>query len=258
MLPDSYESHEPFDEWKEDMRGQDLSREHWIESKVAFAEANQSRAYCVRTPLVEPIESVSDLCVQNVTVGVIGLFIIARSQRFPALRLTAPANGKRFSECAGLHWQYPEASTFDTSEMSSQCPKVELVYDGCTLLSIPAKVLLRHGGCWIWFAGAWLLEEKFRIHEYSPPIYLTDFKYLVTIQPPTYSQLELAINERVPGEVEDLHANTTERIQRSGISAPLLAMDDGWAIGGHLARRVIARMKQTFAEEYRSFSLVDK
>lgn len=52
------------------------------------------------------------------------------------------------------------------------------------------------------------------------------------------------MNERVPAGIEQLHMDTNGRVERSGISAPLLAMEGGWALGGLFARRVVDLLLQ--------------
>lgn len=84
-----------------------------------------------------------------------------------------------------------------------------------------------------WLRATMRAEDADATHD--APVY----DCVIVIQPPPLSPLESCVTTRVPGDVAEINTDTTGRAARSGITAPLLALPGGWAVGGMLAAKLL-------------------
>jgi hypothetical protein len=220
------------------------------ELESCFTKADRRSVHCIRAPRLVRIHNGSHVRMSNTVIGAVGLFLNRTGPPWPdGLERRLQSGEFERSDAISLLRSYPNVSGNDAKRQPSAADKLDLVYDGHILLSVSYSWLRMHGGCWLPFSGGMLTDEKFSIHEYATGTDLAEWQPIVMVQYPEISKLEAALNARVPGNMEEIHTDTKARVATSGISAPLLAMDGGWAIGGNLARRVIVQLRKRFAEE---------
>lgn len=214
----------------------------------ALAGASGAHKYVVRKPSVFQIQKSHSITYRNTTVGVLALFALP-SADWPLL-----ASGSQLQEpLTRYRTRLPRVSPFSwlsgapTFSPAPLKDRVDLQYDGSTLLSAPLDCLLRKDGFQVPFLGGTLAEERYSIIDYSKSAETSNLRFALTVQLPQMSEFEVSITSKVPGNVDEVYFDTAARIARSGIPGTLLAMDGGWAVGGIIARRAIARMKRRHA-----------
>lgn len=125
---------------------------------------------------------------------------------------------------------------------------VKLLYCGRLVLSMsgPPVAFLTSSSV---FPGGELQPEKFSVVENPPARSKAEpgREYLVIVQSPPLDALEVSVNGRVPGEVNDLITAPAWPAGSAGSWAQLLAMEGGWAVGGILALREIKHMRERWA-----------
>jgi hypothetical protein len=96
----------------------------------------------------------------------------------------------------------------------------------------------------ITFPGGHLELTRFSIREKGQQDGHCPLEYVVLVALPVMSDFEVAVNTRIPGWISAVNSDSTGRIERSGIIAPIYPMDEQWALGGKLAARAITTLKK--------------
>jgi len=181
------------------------------------------------TPRVLHLSGSSTLQRCNVTTGIICL-LAGSAEEIGEMGLKLEAGKHQSRDVIDLVCKYAGRRSHRDSE-----GRTELIYGGQVLISGAHS---QYGGSWIPFPGGSMADDQFIVCEQLLVPGTRRCQYLVVVQQPEYSMLELCVNALLPSDFEP-DVQTRLGSEDQSVSMPLLPMKGGWAVGGQLASRVL-------------------